>query len=105
METDFARMAEAMERYIDSPHIFVRQVLDVSPDRWQEEALQAIGTHSRVAIRSGHGVGKTALEAFDRLEVAEATAQSIIDAHDIGEIQHITEGEIADLKKAFNLGD
>ena len=49
--------------------------------------------------------GETLLQAFDRLEVAEATAQSIIDAHDIGEIQHITEGEIADLKKAFNLGD
>ena len=64
MGIDFAQMAEAMARYIDSPHIFVRQVLDVSPDRWQEEALQAIGTHSRVAIRSGHGVGKTALEAW-----------------------------------------
>ena len=28
---------------------------------WQAEALRAIGEHDRVSIRSGHGVGKTAL--------------------------------------------
>jgi L-fuculose-phosphate aldolase len=49
--------------------------------------------------------GATLLQAFDRLEVAEATAHSIISSHDIGAIQHITDEEIADLKKAFNLED
>lgn len=64
MVPDFIQMVEAMQNYINAPHIFTRQVLGVVPDDWQEEALQAIGSRSRVAIRSGHGVGKTALEAW-----------------------------------------
>ena len=64
MSEDFAQMVAAMRRYINAPDLFARQVLHVIPDAWQEEALKAIGTHSRVAIRSGHGVGKTALEAW-----------------------------------------
>ena len=47
--------------------------------------------------------GKNLLEAFDRLEVAEATAHSIILSHDIGKIVHITDKEIEDLKVAFHL--
>lgn len=31
---------------------------------WQHDALIAIGTNDRVSIRAGHGVGKTALEAW-----------------------------------------
>ncbi len=47
--------------------------------------------------------GKTLLEAFDRLEVAEATARSIALSRDIGKIVHITDQEIEELKVAFNL--
>ena len=49
--------------------------------------------------------GKTLLQAFDRLEVAEATAHSIVNAHDIGSIQHITDEELDEIKVAFNLKD
>jgi len=49
--------------------------------------------------------GKTLLQAFDRLEVAEATAHSIVNAMDIGSIQHITDDELAEIKVAFNLKD
>lgn len=49
--------------------------------------------------------GKTLLQAFDRLEVAEATAHSIVNAHDIGSIQHITDEELTEIKQAFDLKD
>ncbi len=49
--------------------------------------------------------GKNLLQAFDRLEVAEATAHSLIAAHDIGKIAYITDEEVADIKRAFHLVD
>lgn len=51
-------------RLANEPGLFVRSVLHADPDPWQDEALAAIGRHPRLAIRSGHGVGKTALEAW-----------------------------------------
>ena len=47
--------------------------------------------------------GETLLKAFDRMEVLEATAHSIVLSRDVGEIVHITEKEIDDLKQAFHL--
>ena len=49
--------------------------------------------------------GESLLKAFDRLEVAEATAHSIISASEIGGIVPITDDEITDLKAAFKLAD
>lgn len=53
-----------LRRYRDEPAKFVREVLSVEPDLWQAEALSALANSNRVAIRSGHGVGKTALESW-----------------------------------------
>jgi|TARA_Y100000033_G_C2754079_1_gene115455 hypothetical protein len=44
----------------EDPALFVKAVLQADPQPWQEEALRAIRDNDRVAIRSGHGVGKTA---------------------------------------------
>ncbi len=41
------------------------------------------------------------LQAFDRLEVAEFTARSIIETASIGELKSIGDSEIDDLKRAF----
>jgi hypothetical protein len=58
----------AATRYVRAPIGFVREVLHAEPDPWQIEALRAIARgHTRVAIRSGHGVGKTALAAWAML--------------------------------------
>ena len=46
----------------DNPLLFVTDVLGATPEPWQVEALEAVGQHDRVSIRSGHGVGKTTLE-------------------------------------------
>ena len=47
--------------------------------------------------------GDSLLQAFDRLEVLESTAHSIINSIGIGQIVHITDEEVEDLKKAFHL--
>ena len=49
--------------------------------------------------------GGTLLQAFDRLEVMESTAHSIINAGAIGDIVHISKDEITELKVAFHLKD
>lgn len=46
--------------WAEDPVGFVRDVLGAVPEPWQEEALRAVVTQDRIAIRSGHGVGKTA---------------------------------------------
>lgn len=48
----------------DDPVRFCRDALGVTPQAWQIEALELVARHDRVAIRSGHGVGKTALLAW-----------------------------------------
>ena len=49
-----------------SPRRFVTEVFDPAPtlEAWQGQALDLVGEHDRVAIRSGHGVGKTTLVAW-----------------------------------------
>lgn len=49
--------------------------------------------------------GASMLQVFDRLEVMEMTAASILDAQALGTIAHIPSGEIAALKTAFHLED
>ncbi len=49
--------------------------------------------------------GETLLKAFDRLEVMESTAHSIINSSAIGNIVHISDQEVEDLKVAFDLVD
>jgi hypothetical protein len=53
-----------MAEYIMRPGLFVREVLKAEPDDWQDKALDAYARHHRIAIRAGHGVGKTAWQAW-----------------------------------------
>jgi phage terminase large subunit len=54
----------AWMRSKDDPLLFVTDVLGATPEPWQAAALEAVGKHDRVSIRSGHGVGKTTLQAW-----------------------------------------
>ncbi len=51
-------------RWRANPVAFVTELLGVTPEKWQAECLQAIAVEDRISIRSGHGVGKSALDAW-----------------------------------------
>lgn len=51
---------QTLERWRRHPELFVRECLGVEPVAWQEKALRALADNDRIAIRSGHGVGKSA---------------------------------------------
>lgn len=42
-----------------NPALFVQQVFGARLSKWQAEALQAVARNDKIAIRSGHGVGKS----------------------------------------------
>jgi hypothetical protein len=55
--------------------LFVREVLDAQPDPWQVEALRALAKgHTRIALRSGHGVGKGCMAAWVKTWFANTRA-------------------------------
>jgi len=51
---------ELLEAIALDPVLFVRTIIGVEPEEWQKDALYAVRDNDRVAIRSGHGIGKTA---------------------------------------------
>ena len=54
---------EALSIYEDDPAAFFEDILEITPDPWQAEVLEDISKYPRVSVKSGQGVGKTALEA------------------------------------------
>lgn len=52
------------ERYYSDPVGYARDILQAEPDKWQSDALQSIVSNQRLAVASGHGVGKTACIAM-----------------------------------------
>ncbi|WP_421883257.1 terminase [Methylibium sp.] len=56
--------AQAILTFRDRPADYVRCVFQAEPDEWQVQALNAIATDQRLAVASGHGVGKTALTSW-----------------------------------------
>ena len=65
------------------------------------EVTPAVMVNNECVIVTGNSL----LQAFDRLEVMESTAHSIINSAAIGNIVHITQKEVDELKVAFNLKD
>ncbi len=68
------------------------------------EIVKTLGPHVPILLLENDAIivtGKSILEAFDRLEVAEFSANSLIDSHALGTLQPINENEISVLKKKF----
>ena len=65
MEAEYSNilLPDAMEDYYDDPSSFSRDILGFLPDRWQQDVLYDICYYPKVSVKSGQGVGKTALEA------------------------------------------
>ena len=57
--------AQWVDRYHPDPVLFVKEVLGVDPDPWQEKFLMAIARGDRkISVRSGHGVGKSTASSW-----------------------------------------
>ena len=67
------------------------------PDEASIEAVSLVENDSVIST------GSTLINAFDRLEVAEVTANTIIHAKAIGDIVTITDKEVEDINKALHL--
>lgn len=101
--------AELDSRTIPESYIFLRDVLRIpfgrqftSPGAIAEQ----ISLNSPVSILDNDGVlvvGKSILDAFDRLEVLETTAEAILHAHLVGPIQAMEKETIDELCTAFGL--
>jgi L-fuculose-phosphate aldolase len=96
-------------RIIPESYIQLRDMKKVSFAAMYREAetvADAFSENTPVIICENNQVlatGSTLLHAFDRLEVCEATAHSIIAAREIGEIVHISDDEVREINKAFHL--
>lgn len=64
MDSSISSAVDELTRLANDPVAFVREYLGAEPETWQAGALRAIVEHDRVAIRSGHGVGKSSLFAW-----------------------------------------
>lgn len=52
-----------LDIYYDNPKAFLEDMLDMDCDDWQGIVADDVAAHPKVAVKSGQGVGKTALEA------------------------------------------
>lgn len=50
--------------YFANPVGYVREVIQVEPDDWQIEVMNSVVSNQRVAVASGHGIGKSACIAW-----------------------------------------
>ena len=96
-------------RTIPESYILLRDVktlpyeeLYLHPD---QVAAEFDAAHPVVLVENDSVIvtGGSLLQAFDRLEVMELTANSILESQSLGSIVHISDEEIADLKAAFHL--
>ncbi|MEG1894631.1 MAG: terminase B [Oscillospiraceae bacterium] len=55
---------EAILYYADHPVHFVEDLIGVKPDKEQAKILQSVADNSMTSVRSGHGIGKSAVEAW-----------------------------------------
>jgi L-fuculose-phosphate aldolase len=98
---------ELDSRTIPESYIFLRDVKRIPYDTVYGQADQvaaALSSFSPVAILENSGVvvmGKSILDAFDRLEVLESTADAIINARTLGTVRVMGPEVILELEKVF----
>jgi L-fuculose-phosphate aldolase len=101
---------ELDSRTIPESYIFLREVKKLpfgiqyaSDASW---LASQVNINQPAALLDNDGVvvlGRSVLDAFDRLEVLETTAEAIINAQSLGKISTMNEHVIDELKKAFQL--
>ncbi len=61
------KMKDRITAWRADPVLFVREELGAEPKPWQADTLRSLTTEKRLAVRTGHGPGKTALLAWSAL--------------------------------------
>ena len=96
-------------RTIPESYLFLRDVRRIPFGmhyRNDGSIAEFVSASSPAAILQNDGVlvtGSSVLDAFDRLEVLEATAEAIINAGAIGEVATMSDDVIDELRRAFDL--
>ena len=96
-------------RTIPESYIFLRDVARVPYGvQYQndQQIAEFVSATSPAAILENDGVlitGNSILDAFDRLEVVESTAEAVINARSIGAVSAMPEAVISELKSSFGL--
>ncbi|MGB6688967.1 MAG: class II aldolase/adducin family protein [Terracidiphilus sp.] len=96
-------------RTIPESYIFLREVQKI-PFGMQfgngEELARRVSPRNPIALLENDGVlvlGTSILDAFDRLEVLESTAEALINSRPLGKVAPMSEGVIKELAAAFSL--
>ncbi len=58
-----ADFIQRLPYYRVEPNLFFKEITGFIPDDWQEAVARDLGKNPKVSVKSGHGVGKTALQA------------------------------------------
>jgi L-fuculose-phosphate aldolase len=97
-------------RTIPESYVFLRDVASVPYGvqyRDDGSIAEFVSPSNPAAILQNDGVlvtGSSVLDAFDRLEVLESTAEAVVNARSIGPISSMDQDVIDELRAAFKLG-
>jgi hypothetical protein len=61
MSAELQALQQKIKDWYDDPVAFVRECLNAEPQKWQIKALNNYIKYDKLAIKSSHGVGKSAL--------------------------------------------
>ena len=70
------------------------------------DAVRVVSPAQPVALMENNGVlilGKSVLDAFDRLEVLESTAEALINSRPVGTVCPMSEAQVGELRSAFGM--
>jgi L-fuculose-phosphate aldolase len=108
--TAFSVSREVLDsRTIPESYVFLRDIAQVPFGPQFQDPGKLAGLVSRqqpIALLQNDGVlvcGGSVLDAFDRLEVLESTAEAVIDARHLGEVALMSKERTAELDRAFPL--
>ncbi len=103
-------MASCSTCPIPESYVFLRDVPRVPYGvQYQDDGQIAeyVSEQTPAALLQNDGVlvtGRGVLDAFDRLEVLESTAEAVINARSIGQVSTMPQNVIEELRAVFKLG-
>jgi len=101
------KLSDVLGRWRENPVQFVEEALGVdSMASWQRDVLEAIPKHDYLAIRSGHGVGKSTLVSWITLWrlICFSKAKTLITANTQPQLRDVISTEIRSWSGALPAG-